>query len=73
MCGLCGALSFDDRPCDREVAARMVNSLRHRGPDDQRTYWGRAEWGAVFLSYTRLSMDLSEAHCQPLCNETGRV
>lgn len=30
MCGLCGVLSFDDRPCDREIAAQMVNSLRHR-------------------------------------------
>jgi hypothetical protein len=28
MCGLCGVLSFDDRPCDREIAAATFTTAQ---------------------------------------------
>ena len=38
MSGIAGAVRFDDRHLDPELAARMVESLAHRGPDGRRTW-----------------------------------
>ncbi len=60
MCGIVGIVGSDSDP---ELIERMTHSLRHRGPDRQRT------WAAegVRLGHTRLSiLDLSEAGDQPM-------
>ena len=40
MCGIAGAVWNDaDKALDRGTLQRMIDVLRHRGPDDEGTYW----------------------------------
>jgi asparagine synthase (glutamine-hydrolysing) len=70
MCGICGKLEFDRNASVPEPLIRtMLNSIRHRGPDDQGVYLS----SQVGLGHARLSIiDLSSGH-QPLSNEDGTV
>src|SRR5882762_5936564 len=70
MCGICGAIHFDDSPVDRAALDRMVKSIHHRGPDDSGVWTD----GGTGLGNTRLAIiDLSPAGHQPLSNESGDV
>src|SRR5262245_32147047 len=68
MCGIAGWLGTVD---DGElVAARLVQALRHRGPDSH----GIRSWPEATLGHTRLSIiDLSPAGAQPMANEDGTI
>ena len=70
MCGIAGILSLAGTrtPDDRALAA-MVQSIRHRGPDEQ-TWITR---GPVGLGIARLSIIDPQGSHQPLGNETGDV
>jgi asparagine synthase (glutamine-hydrolysing) len=70
MCGICGKLNFDrTATVDPDLLARMLATIRHRGPDDD----GRYISGPVALGFRRLSIiDLSGGH-QPLSNEDGSI
>jgi asparagine synthase (glutamine-hydrolysing) len=60
MCGIAGIIA--ESP-SRETVERMVNCLRHRGPDDS----GVWEGPGVCVGHTRLSiLDLSSAGHQPM-------
>ncbi|MEW6050268.1 MAG: asparagine synthase (glutamine-hydrolyzing) [Candidatus Zixiibacteriota bacterium] len=70
MCGIAGFLQLGQpATLDRELLARMVSTIRHRGPD---------EFGAYFdnrcaIGHARLSIiDLSCGQ-QPLSNEDGSL
>ncbi|MCK5127019.1 MAG: asparagine synthase (glutamine-hydrolyzing) [candidate division Zixibacteria bacterium] len=70
MCGIAGYFKLKGKATpDRELITRMVNAIKHRGPD---------EFGAYFdnvcsLGQARLSIiDLSTGS-QPLCNEDGTI
>ncbi len=70
MCGIAGYFHLNGpRTPDRDLLARMVAMIRHRGPD---------EFGAFFdrhcaVGQARLSIiDLSTGS-QPLCNEDGSL
>jgi asparagine synthase (glutamine-hydrolysing) len=70
MCGIAGYFQIDGKAKpDKELLGRMVNMIRHRGPDD---------FGAFFddkcaLGQARLSIiDLSTGS-QPLSNEDGTI
>ena len=72
MCGIAGFIHFDGR-LDRDTAVarlnRMVDVIRHRGPDD------RGVWtdGTCGLGHARLSIiDLSPAGHQPMATHDGR-
>ena len=70
MCGLLTAMRFDGADLDRESVARMRDTMRHRGPDDEGLFYG----GNVALAHRRLAIiDLSEQGRQPLTNEDGSV
>jgi asparagine synthase (glutamine-hydrolysing) len=66
MCGIAGYFNLkEDKPPDRELLGRMVNMIRHRGPD---------EFGAFIdnncaLGQARLSIIDLETGSQPLSNE----
>ncbi|WP_449246186.1 asparagine synthase (glutamine-hydrolyzing) [Desulfarculus baarsii] len=65
MCGICG-FSWEDQGLVRS----MMNTLHHRGPDDQDCHVG----GGATLGQTRLSIiDLSEKGRQPMVNEAGDI
>lgn len=70
MCGIAGIIDIRSRrELDRGLVVRMNDSLEHRGPDEQGTYF---EPG-VALAHRRLSIiDLSSGQ-QPLFNEDETV
>ena len=60
MCGIAGIVGAQP---DRSVVERMVEHLRHRGPDDH-GIWRSAD---AQLGHTRLAIiDLSAAGHQPM-------
>ena len=68
MCGIAGILNRGTTLGD-DALVRMVERLRHRGPDDT----GGAVSGQCSFGHTRLSIiDLATGH-QPLMNEDGSV
>ena len=77
MCGIAGAVWSESRqslPAD--VLARMMDVMRHRGPDDAGVYESAANSQSgpqAALGFRRLSIiDLAGGH-QPLSNEDGRI
>ncbi|MGH6802317.1 MAG: asparagine synthase (glutamine-hydrolyzing), partial [Methyloceanibacter sp.] len=74
MCGIAGLVELKRRfgPDElRNIASRMADSLRHRGPDDQGV-WIDPEAG-VALGHTRLAiMDLTPTGAQPMVSSCGR-
>src|SRR5438067_2453462 len=72
MCGLAGFLGGAMRTEQRrEVARRMADCLRHRGPDDSGE-WVDSRFGLA-LGFRRLSIvDLSPAGHQPMLSASGR-
>ena len=70
MCGICGKLNFErNHRVSPELIRGMLDTIRHRGPDDEGTYFG----SQVGLGHRRLSIiDLNTGH-QPLSNEDGSV
>ncbi len=69
MCGICGIADFSGQRVDKDVLWSMVETLRHRGPDDS----GIEVSGPIGLGHTRLSIiDLSPAGHQPMVSECGR-
>src|SRR5712692_2404968 len=70
MCGIAGILSLRGDQPDRARVARMLEAIKHRGPDDQDVY---AE-GPIAIGYRRLAIiDLREVANQPMPNEDGTV
>ena len=69
MCGIAGILRADPSPEDRDLVDRMLQSIRHRGPDGS----GVAREGPLTVGHRRLAiLDLSEAASQPMRSADGR-
>jgi asparagine synthase (glutamine-hydrolysing) len=70
MCGICGKVNFDrEAPVEPSLITRMLDVIRHRGPDDEGLYIS----SQVGLGHRRLSIiDLNTGH-QPISNEDGSV
>lgn len=70
MCGICGKLTFSLASFgDVATGRKMLDPIRHRGPDDEGIYCQRQ----ITLGHRRLSIiDLNTGH-QPLSNEDGSV
>ena len=67
MCGIVGIVHRDERPVDPHVISTMCNAIRHRGPDDEGTWFDER----AALAMRRLSIiDLSGGR-QPITNEDG--
>src|SRR5690554_4311271 len=70
MCGICGMADFHSIDLDTHtVLARMINTLRHRGPDDLGTWTDEH----VALAHARLSIIDLDTGRQPMTNEDGSV
>jgi asparagine synthase (glutamine-hydrolysing) len=70
MCGICGFVQYGlARPGDRTALRRMMEAIRHRGPDDE----GEFLSGPVALGNRRLSIIDLKTGKQPISNETGSV
>jgi asparagine synthase (glutamine-hydrolysing) len=70
MCGICGQYNyFENKPVEQEGIKRMMNTLIHRGPDDEGSYLS----GSLGLGFRRLSIiDLKSGH-QPMSDSEGSV
>lgn len=69
MCGIAGFLSLTNRPADPLRLAAMVETVRHRGPDD----FGHFMHGPVALGAARLSIiDVAGGH-QPISIDGGAI
>lgn len=69
MCGIVGIIRFDAKPIKKESLTTMMQTIKHRGPDDEGVFID----GHVGLGHVRLSiLDLSEAGHQPMTDPTGR-
>ena len=74
MCGICGALSFINKPfkVTEPYITRMRDTMIHRGPDGGETWISEDE--RIGLGFRRLAIiDLSETAMQPMCNEDGSL
>ena len=70
MCGITGFFNFKSGAAapDRDVLARMMTAIAHRGPDDEGMLIDRS----VALGFRRLAIiDLSGGH-QPMASDCGR-
>ena len=69
MCGLFGALSFNDFPVSPDHARSMSAKVAQRGPDDSGEFFD----GPVMLGHRRLAIiDLSPAGHQPMPDHSRR-
>jgi asparagine synthase (glutamine-hydrolysing) len=69
MCGICGIINFDGSPVRSEQIQMTMDSIKHRGPDDEGLFID----GPLGLGHVRLSiLDLSSAGHQPMFSEDGR-
>jgi len=65
MCGLAGWLETPSAGTDPSVLERMLDAIRHRGPDDRGVFFDAA--AGLALGHLRLSIiDLSAASHQPM-------
>jgi asparagine synthase (glutamine-hydrolysing) len=70
MCGIAGIVERDPaRPVDPGALGRMVDTLRHRGPDDEGTFLQPG----VGLGMRRLSIIDVVGGQQPLASEDGAI
>ncbi|MBM4305296.1 MAG: asparagine synthase (glutamine-hydrolyzing) [Deltaproteobacteria bacterium] len=70
MCGICGKLNFDrQQPVDRTFLRRMMELIRHRGPDGGGEYYS----GHIGLGHRRLSIIDLKTGDQPISNEDETV
>lgn len=70
MCGIVGKVHFNGSPVDQQLIRRMAGAIKHRGPDDEGSYFH----DGVGFGFRRLSIiDLSPAGHQPMCNEDGTI
>lgn len=62
MCGIAGLMTTDGQPPDQAILQRMLQAVRHRGPDGE----GHYAAGDVAMVQTRLAIiDLATGD-QPL-------
>lgn len=70
MCGIAGIVERDPQAkSDCGTVAKMMETLRHRGPDDHGTYFS----GPVGFGHQRLSIIDLDAGRQPMCNEDETI
>ena len=63
MCGICGIINLNNSPASETNINKMINSMKHRGPDDN----GKFIHKNIGLGFVRLSiLDLSSAGHQPM-------
>lgn len=69
MCGISGWVCLGGEPPEPELASRMLERIRHRGPDDT----GLFQNSQVCLGMTRLSINDLAGGKQPYRSEDGSV
>ena len=69
MCGIAGVIRFDNKKVNKQDIAKMLQTIKHRGPDDEGVFVDEH----IGFGHVRLSiLDLTEAGHQPMTDSTGR-
>jgi asparagine synthase (glutamine-hydrolysing) len=69
MCGICGIIHFDHSPIAESSVRNMMQSMKHRGPDDEGIFME----DNAGLGFVRLSIiDLSPGGHQPMYSDDGK-
>ena len=69
MCGICGVINFNNTLVQEAPIRRMMQTMKHRGPDDDGIFLD----DAIGLGFVRLSiLDLTIAGHQPMQDMSGR-
>lgn len=69
MCGISGWICLEGEPPETELVPRMLEQIRHRGPDDTGLFQGER----ACLGMTRLSINDIAGGKQPYRNEDGSI
>ena len=70
MCGICGYIDFKHKSPDQQLGHKMVETLQHRGPDNQQVWVD----DNLVLCHARLSiLDVSAAGNQPMILDKGSL
>src|SRR6266542_5649037 len=70
MCGICGIYFYrEPRDVERHLLNRMMETIAHRGPDGQGTYYD----SGLALGHLRLSIIDLNTGDQPICNEDRSI
>lgn len=69
MCGICGSLSLGAESSDRAVIEKMMDRIRHRGPDG----WGVHQEPGIALGHVRLSIIDIVGGAQPMSTPDGSL
>ncbi len=71
MCGIAGSINFIDKRIEDKIIPKLVNSVKHRGPDNQ-NFWVSKKRNALMVN-TRLSIiDLTKKGNQPFESQDKR-
>ncbi len=71
MCGIAGIINFNNEPVSEKEIKKGLNSIKHRGPDDN-GFWLNNKKNVALIN-TRLSIqDLSKNASQPMLSEDER-
>jgi asparagine synthase (glutamine-hydrolysing) len=69
MCGICGIICFDNQPVQESSVRKMMQIMKHRGPDDEGIFLE----DNTGLGFVRLSIiDLTPAGHQPMFSHDKR-
>ncbi|MAI88813.1 MAG: asparagine synthase (glutamine-hydrolyzing) [Candidatus Marinimicrobia bacterium] len=69
MCGIAGIINIDGQPVSSTVLNKMVDSIKHRGPDGNGFYTNKN----IGFGHCRLSIiDLSSSGSQPMVSNNNR-
>jgi asparagine synthase (glutamine-hydrolysing) len=69
MCGIAGIINFDNKPVGQPSLRKMMQAMKHRGPDDE----GVFTVDNVGLGFVRLSIiDLTISGHQPMIDASSR-
>ena len=69
MCGIAGVLNLSGAPANPELPRRMIDAIRHRGPDGDGVYAN----GPVALGHVRLSIIDIAGGAQPMSIEGDSI
>jgi asparagine synthase (glutamine-hydrolysing) len=67
MCGIAGFISSNDRYDAKSIVGRMLDKMKHRGPDQK----GLQNFGDVTLGMVRLSIVDRKEHALPYTDPSG--
>ena len=71
MCGIAGSLNFIDKKIENKLIPNLVNSIKHRGPDNQ-NFWISKNRNTLMINTRLAIIDLTNKGNQPFDSKDKR-